>query len=259
MDFEYIKFEIEDGVARLQLAREGGINYFTTDFYREISDAVQIADRSREVDVLVISGQPKSFGTGGDLRELLGYLEPDADPRDIYKFNDNLPYNPLRECSKVSIAAVRGYCLAGGLAIASEADISIAAEDAVFGIPEARIGLGESWVPSVLYPRISMAKLKYMLFTGKTIDATEAERIGLITEVVAAENLDRRVEEVVGEVRRTSPVARRLYRRIVSRMIPRGDSAEMWEALRSAAGREGLSAFSEGREPRYREIAEDDD
>ena len=131
-------------------------------------------------------------------------------------------------------------------------DITIAAESARFALTEGRVGLADAVAPSLLSSRLSLAKLKYLLFTGKEISATEAERIGLVTEVVPDDELDRRVAEVVGEVRRTSPQSRRLFKQCVNQLEPfPTDPGMLFASLASPEAREGLRAFTEGRPPDY--------
>ena len=121
-----------------------------------------------------------------------------------------------------------------------------------FALTEGRVGLADAVAPSLLSSRLSLAKLKYLLFTGKEISATEAERIGLVTEVVPDDELDRRVAEVVGEVRRTSPQSRRLFKQCVNQLEPfPTDPGMLFASLASPEAREGLRAFTEGRPPDY--------
>jgi enoyl-CoA hydratase/carnithine racemase len=102
-------------------------------------------------------------------------------------------------------------------------------------------------IPSLLFGKVSIAKLKYLLYTGKMISATEAERIGMITEVTDDGQLDARIQEVIQEIRKTSPNARRLYAEYVNRMLPTPANADLYRSLVSEECKEGLRAFRDKR------------
>lgn len=250
--FSEMLYAVEDGVAILTLHRPEQLNSFTTTLYRELRDGVRLAVADDSVDVIVITGSGRAFATGGDLLEVLDYLRPDADPLDIYRFEDNLPFATVRNCPKVTIAAVNGICMAGGLITTMSCDISVAVADAVFAAPEGRVGVAEGWMPAAMSGRVSLAKARYLLLTGRSIPAELAESWDLITEVVADQDaLQRRVTEIVREVRRTSPTVRRTYKQYVNDLAPEGHMGAFREGTGSADGIEGLRAFAEKRRPRF--------
>jgi enoyl-CoA hydratase/carnithine racemase len=244
--FEQLRYAVRDGVARIRLDRPEALNSFTATLYREVKEAVRLAVVDASVDLIVITGTGRAFATGGDLRELLSRMD-DPDPLALYAYDDHMPFETLKHCGKTTIAAINGLCVAGGLAIASACDLQVAVRSAVFGTPEARVGIASSMLPSLLLSRISLSKLKYLLYTGKSISADEAERIGLITEVVDDGALDARVDELIREVRRTSPNARRLYGEYLNRLLPTAPNADLYRAFSSPECREGLRAFGEKR------------
>lgn len=250
-DLEQLRYEVDGGVARLRLQRPERGNSFTSRVYDEIRWAIRWAGLDESVDVVVISGAGRSFATGGDLSEVLERLHGEG-PVGMYAFFDHLPWNDVLHCPKVVIAAVNGNCMAGGLITASACDIVVAVESARFGFPEGRVGIADAWAPALLAGKVSAAKLKYLLFTGKAIPAAEAERIGLVTEVVADGDLERRVEELITELRATSPTARRLFKRYVNGHIDIPDDPGGLPAFQSPEALEGLRAFAEGRPPAYR-------
>ncbi|WP_349607799.1 enoyl-CoA hydratase/isomerase family protein [Cupriavidus sp. DF5525] len=248
--FEQLEYKVVDSAAYIRLNRPEVLNSFTTKLYGEVKNAVRLANADPSVDIIVITGTGRAFATGGDLEEVLSRME-DENPLALYAYDDNMPFDAVRYSSKTTIAAVNGICVAGGLAIASACDIQIAVRSAVFGAPEARIGLASSMMPSLLMSKISLSKLKYLLYTAKSISATEAERIGLITEVVEDGALDARVQEMIKEVRRTSPNARSMYAEYINRLLPTAPNADLQRGFRSEECREGLRAFKEKRKPGY--------
>lgn len=254
-EFEQLRYSVDGGVATVRLDRPEHLNAFTSQLYGEVKWAMRRAAADDSVDVVVITGTGRAFATGGDLKETLSRLES-GDPLAMHAFYDNLPWADIRDCPKVVIAAVNGLCLAGGLITAVCADIAVAAAGARFGFAEGKVGVADALAPALLHARIGTAKLKYLLLTGKMIDAAEAERIGLVTEVVPDDGLDARVAEVVDEVRSTSPVSRRLFKQYVNSHTPMPPTHGGGPAFASPEVLEGLRAFAEGRTPDYRPPAE---
>ena len=248
--FEQLEYKVEDAAAFIRLNRPEALNSFTTQLYREVKDAVRLAAADAAVDIIVITGTGRAFATGGDLGEVLARID-DPNPLALHAYDDHMPFETIKHCGKTTIAAINGICVAGGLALASVCDLQLAARSATFGIPEARIGIASSITPTLLFGKISISKLKYLLYTGKSISAMEAERIGMITEVVDDEGLPARVLEVIREIRRTSPNARRLYAEYVNKMLPVAPNADLYRSLVSAECQEGLRAFREKRDPGF--------
>ena len=249
-NFEQLEYVVDGSAARIRLNRPDALNSFTAQLYGEVKDAVRLAAADASVDVIVITGTGRAFATGGDLKEVLARID-DPNPLALYAYDDQMPFETIKHCGKTTIAAVNGICVAGGLAIASACDLQIAVRSAKFGIPEARIGMASSMIPTLLFGKISISKLKYLLYTGKTISADEAERIGMITEVTDDDKLESRVREVIAEIGRTSPNARRLYAEYINRFLPTPANADLYRSLVSEECREGLRAFSEKRDPGF--------
>ncbi len=253
-EFEELIYTVEDGAAWIRFNRPEQMNSFTSRLYGEVKWAVRQAQADPNVDIIVITGSGQAFATGGDLKETLELLKTTETPTERsllgHKFFDAVPWNDMRDCPKTIIGAINGYCMAGGLITAAWCDISIAAESATFSLPEAKVGVAETWSSAVLFGRVPFPKLKYLLFTGKRISADEAERIGFVTEVVPDSALESRVREVIGEVRETSPVARALFKDYLHDLVPRFRNAGK-EAFEGGEIVEGLSAFKEKRQANY--------
>lgn len=242
-----LRYEIDGGVARLRLDRPGKLNAFSSRLYEELKWALRFVAADEDVDVAVLTGTGRAFATGGDLTEALDRAS--SGDLALYAFVDHLPWVEFRQCPKVVIGAVNGLCLAGGVLAAASCDITLAAESATFALTEGLVGVADATAPAILSTRLSTAKLKYLLFTGKVVSAAEAERIGLITEVVPDDALERRVDEVVDEVRATSPSARRLFKQYVNQLEPYPADPGLFAMLRSAETRAGLQGFRDGRRP----------
>ncbi len=241
--FEELEYKVEDGAAFLRLNRPHALNSFTASLYSEVKDAIRLASADDGVDIIVITGTGRAFATGGDLHEVLAKLE-DPNPLALAAYDDTMPFETIKHCEKTTIAAVNGVCVAGGLALASVCDLQIAGRSATFGIPEARSGLASSLCPSLLFGKISIAKLKYLLYTAKSISADEAERIGMITEVVDDDRLMARVREVIAEIRETTPRARALYNEYLNKILPVAPNSDLYRSMRTPECLEGLRAFA---------------
>jgi enoyl-CoA hydratase/carnithine racemase len=241
-EFTTLVYSPAGNILWIRLNRAEALNAFSTTSYRELRRAFRLFELNDELEIAIITGTGRAFATGGDLGEIANYLAS-QDPLEMYNFEDSLPFDTIRRSSKVIISAINGICVAGGLMLACFTDITVAARSATFGIPEGLVGLTESWTPALLLPRISIAKLKYLLLTGKSISAEEAERIGMITEVVEDADLEARAEEIAVEVLRTAPIARRDYKRHLDRLLPRGEAGDIYPAIRSDTVRSRIKTF----------------
>jgi enoyl-CoA hydratase/carnithine racemase len=251
-EFEELVYRVENGVARLQLNRPGTGNSFSSRLYGELKWAIRNADFDDDVDVVVITGVGRSFATGGDLKEVMSRIGKGDGGFDMYAFTDNLPWDALRLCAKPVIAAINGHCFAGGLITAAWCDIQVAVQSAEFALSEARVGMVDAMAPVVLHGRMPMPKLKYAYLTGKPFSARQAEEWGLITEVVPDGELGARVDEIIKEVRGTTPVAHAALKRFLHELIPQPWDSGGMAAFRSPELVEGLTAFAEKRDPNFR-------
>lgn len=255
--FTSLVYEIRDGSAWIRLNRPEHLNAFTSTLYGELRTAVRLADADPNVDIIVITGTGRAFGTGGDLAEGLAVLSPDADPLDYYRFADNLPYDAIRDTPKVVIAAVNGICMAGGMIAALTADIIVAAESATFGIPEGRIGMPEPWVPNLFFARVSIAHLKFLTLTGGTIGAEEARQLGLVPVVVPDVDLVDKTNEIIHRVRDTTPEARAAYKGYINKLIPYTPPSAAARTMKTPGALEMLQRYADDAEKRRGERAAD--
>lgn len=219
-DFQQLIYAVEDGVARVTLNRPEARNAFTPRMYEELRWAVRNANVDDSVDIIVITGAGSAFSAGGDLKESYRRIS-EGGVLAMHQFFDNLPYYDIRDTDKTVIAAINGACYAGGLVTALWCDLTVASDNARFALTEAKMGTADGFTPCLLFGRTPLPKVKQMLFTGKSISAVEAERYGIIGEVVPEGQLAGRVEELIAEVRATSPLGRAMYKRMLNGLIPR--------------------------------------
>lgn len=167
----------------------------------------------------------------------------------------------LVELPAVTIAAVAGHCLGGGLELAMSCDLVVAAEGATFGHPEVDLGCFPPWAAAFYPPRIGPRATLELLVTGRRLDAAEALRAGLAGEVVPRGELDRRVAELVEAVASKSAAVTRLIKRAVAAgaagtgfdtALAASERLYLEELATTDDMREGVAAFLDKRPPRWR-------
>lgn len=244
-------------VAFITLNRPAARNAINAGMRRELTEAVQAAADDPAVRALVLRGAgEKAFCAGADIKEFTppSSLVDAREERTGPKWTD-----AIAACRKPTVAAVHGYCLGGGLEIALACDIRVATDDAVFGLPEVRRAI----VPGAggtqrLSRVIGLSRALRMILTGEHVDAAEALRIGLVSEVVPAGELGRAVERLADAFRRAGPRAVAYAKEAVMRGydLPLSEGlrleGELSALLLTTRDRmEGAAAFKERRDPVY--------
>jgi methylglutaconyl-CoA hydratase len=232
-----------DGVLlRITLARPERRNAFDAALIRELTEAFAEVGDARAV---VLAGDGPSFSAGADVAWQraaldLTYEENVEDALRLYRMLETID-----ACPAPVVARIHGYALGGGSGLAACVDVGVAAEDAVFGFSEVRLGIIPAVISPFVLPRIGANARRYFL-TGERFDAHTALRIGLVSEVSA--DVDAAVERVVEEVLRGGPEAVREAKRLVRERPGGEDAARVAARLRAGAeGQEGLRAFLERR------------
>jgi enoyl-CoA hydratase len=197
---DVVLYERRGPAAWVTLNRPDKLNALSYELVRELRRALRLAAEDDEVKVAVLTGAGRAFSAGFDLSEEAESRVEGADRWRRILADDVELTLELWSLPKPTIAAVHGWCLAGACELAMACDLIVAAEDARFGEPEIRYGSGPV---TLLMPfLLGQKKTNELLLTGDTIDAGEAERIGLVNRVVAAD----RLEEAVGDlVRKIAP------------------------------------------------------
>ena len=219
MNFSTIKYEKSDAVALLTLNRPERVNAINRTMLGEIQSALDAVEADAAVRVLVVTGAGNAFSSGFDLKEQM-----EARPQGVEAWRKILrdDFDPVARfwsLSKPTIAAVRGACLASGCELALCCDITIAAENAVFGEPELKFGAG---IVVMILPWITGPKqAKEIIFNGlDNVPAAEALRLGIVNRVVpdgsdlaAAMAMARHIAVIDPElVRQTKKAINRAYR-----------------------------------------------
>jgi enoyl-CoA hydratase len=204
---ETVLYERRGPSAWITLNRPEKLNAISAELRDALVDAFDRAEGDDDVRVVVVTGAGRAFSAGFDLSEEAEHQPDGADAwRAVLRADVEMTMR-LWDLPKPTIAAVRGWCLAGGCELAMAADILVAADDARFGEPEIRYGSGPVTLlmPSVLGQR----KTRELLLTGDVIDADEALRLGLANRVVPADELVATVDALVAKIAPTPlPVLR---------------------------------------------------
>lgn len=211
--------------------------------------------------VVVIRGAEGTFCSGGDLGgmdedENEGSLSPLQKRRHAGQMSELL--DALTETAALTVAAVEGYCLAGGCGLAAACEFIIAADDATFGTPEVNVGLFPMQAAAPIMRAVTEKRGLEMLFTGEFLDAPEAAEIGLATRVVPAAEFDAELDAYVETLAANSPVMIELGKEAYyqQRDMPFEDAhrylKEMLALLMTSEDHaEGVAAFEEDREPEW--------
>jgi len=257
-DYDNIHVAIDDGVATITFDRPEVLNALNEATTEELARALDALERDDDVAVLVLTGAgDKAFVAGADIKELdtYGAVEAQAAARTGQRVLDRLERFP-----RPVIAAINGYALGGGCEVALACHIRIMADSARIGLPEIDLGVIPGHGGTQRLPRlIGKGRALELICTGRHVGAEEAERLGLVTRVVPAEELDEAVGELAAELAAKAPIALRYALEAVHQGVE-GSLAEGQAIEADLFGlcfatedqSEGMSAFMEKREATWK-------
>jgi len=207
MMHEMLRYSAQNGVATIRLNRPDALNALNPPLVAALIEAMEGVRRDDTVQCALLTGAGRAFSAGGDLKAMLAMRREEF--REYILSLQRLSAE-MRRVSKPIVAAIQGYALAGGMELAVNCDIRIAADDAKFGLPDTPVGMSPTSGMTFALPRIvGMGWAKYLAFTGETIDAAQALRIGLVTHVVPADQLEDAALALARRVAAHPPVALR--------------------------------------------------
>jgi enoyl-CoA hydratase len=252
-----VRLEIDGPRAVITLDDPANHNPMTSQTMAELAEAVAAAAADDSVRVIVITGAgEKAFSAGGDLKS--GFVDDPAASHDERGALADL-FKQLRRCGKPTVARVNGHALGGGFGLAAACDIVIAADHALLGTPEVRIGLWPMMITAVLQPLVPQKALFEMMATGRRIRAEEARRLGVVSRVVPAADLDGAVDETVKALLQASPAVLALGKDAFYAVTDMDfDTAldHLHAGLTAVAmtedAAEGIAAFLEKRDPEWK-------
>jgi E-phenylitaconyl-CoA hydratase len=254
-----IRYDTDGNIAIVTIDRPQAMNALDRDTSRGLAEAFQDFDHDENLLVAILTGAgDKAFSAGADLKKMYGRAE-DGSIREIWDSERQWRLGQRLQVWKPVIAAINGYCLAGGLELALGCDIRIASDTASFGCPEVRWGILHGYGALRLPKTIPLSAAMELLLTGDRISAQEAYRLGIVSRVVAPSELMPTARQLADKICANGPLAVR----VTKELAWRGLETSLEEALRlytalgalvraSEDAREGPRAFAEKRQPQFK-------
>lgn len=255
MTYNTLTLTHQNTVATITLNRPDKRNAISYELIEELLRALAEVEQSSAL-VLVLTGAGKAFCAGMDLDNLksLAGRRPEQNLKDSETMG--LLFRSIYEFPKPTIAAVNGPAIAGGCGIATLCDFTIASSEAKFGYTEVRIGFLPAIVSTFLLRQIGEKHARELLLTGKIIDAAEGHRIGLVNEVIAADQLMTRAHQLADELMRNSPASLLATKQLLNGFSFDELNANVRAAIdanarirQTADFNEGIRSFLEKRKP----------
>jgi len=252
--FRSLRVESSDGIAVVTIHRPEARNAINLEVVNEMHAALQGLADDATTRVLILTGSGRmAFASGADIRELRDRRAADA----LRGINSSL-FMAIERFPLPTIAAVSGYALGGGCELALACDLRIAGESARFGQPEVGLGIIPAAGGTYRLPRIVGAgRARELILTGRIIDADEALAIGLVNRLVPDERVLQEARATALVMARKGPLALRAAKMALAASAYGPDAGHVAERLaqailfESADKREGMTAFLEGRPPRF--------
>ncbi|SEI89821.1 enoyl-CoA hydratase [Azotobacter beijerinckii] len=254
MDYQTLLLEFQERVALITLNRPQALNALNAQLIDELNQALDRLEANPQVGCIVITGSPKAFAAGADIKEMAGMSFPQIYLDDHFAAADRIAAR-----RKPIIAAVAGYALGGGCELALMCDFIYAAENARFGLPEITLGV----LPGIggsqrLTRAIGRTKAMEMCLTGRMMPAAEAEIAGLVAQVFPADQLLEETLKAAHAIAGRSLTAAMMIKECINRVDESGLSEgvrferRMFHSVFATADqKEGMVAFIEKRTPRF--------
>lgn len=255
MQYSGLLIETHDKVAVIRLNRLKALNALNDDLMNELGDALYKFDADSNIGCIILTGNEKVFAAGADIGAMAEYSYRDAYVGNYVGRN----WEHILNIRKPVIGAVAGYALGGGCELAMMCDFVIAADTAIFGQPEIKIGVTPGAGGTQRLPRaIGKSKAMEMLLTGSMLDADAAERAGLVSRVVPADKL---MEEAIAVATRIASMPLSVTMQVKD-AVNRAFETTLTEGVHyerryfhacfgTPAQKEGMSAFLEKRKPNF--------
>jgi methylglutaconyl-CoA hydratase len=255
MSYNNVQLAYDGGVATVTLNRPEKRNAISFDLIEDLLRALDEVAKSEAI-VLILTGAGKAFCSGMDLENLKTLLgrTPEQNLQDSQTMVQL--FRSLYEFPKVTIAAVNGAAIAGGTGLALLCDFTLAVPEAKFGYTEVRIGFVPAIVSTFLLRQVGEKQARDLLLTGRLFGTDEAARMGLISEIVHADNLMTRARELAAQLMENSPASLRATKKLLTDHARAEIDSQIEAAVRENAAirstadfREGISSFLDKRKP----------
>ena len=254
----YFLLRREPPLAWVIVNRPAARNALTTVMWGQLADEIKALSNDTEIRVILLSGAgDKSFISGADIGDLKAQLTQPELVAESYRFTTTL-MQAISEAPKPVIAMVNGHCLGGGVLIALACDLRFASERANFGIPAVKLGVAYPPEHGVarLVQTVGASHASDILLSGRTLDANEAWRIGLVNRVVAASALEATTRDYALALAQGAPLSLDAHKLAIQQTMrfERDEAAieaAVMRCYRSEDCHEGLAAFLEKRTPNF--------
>ncbi len=255
MNYSILKYQQESGIGIITISRPEALNALNSLFFREFDDLLHVLHSTKDLRVLIITGEGKSFVAGADIAEMQKMKVKEG-----YNFSKvgQDAFSKLVNLDVPVIAAVNGFALGGGCELAMACDFRIASTKAKFGLPEVSLGLIPGYGGTQRLSRlIGLGDALFLVLTGQMIEASDALRIGLVQRVVEPENLLIEANKLAEKIAEQGPHAIRAAKKVIRKgfsiEIDRGFEleSESFSKMFENNGPEGMSAFLEKRKPNW--------
>ena len=255
MSYQDIEVSTDGKVGIIRLDRPEALNALRSQLINEVADALAGFEADANIGAVILTGSEKAFAAGADIKEM-----SDRSYMDMYLDNPHRGLKAISEFRKPMIAAVSGYALGGGCELAMMCDIILASETAKFGQPEITLavipGFGGT---QTLTKAIGKYKAMDLVLTGRMMDAAEAERAGLVSRIVPADELMDTAKETAAKIAGFSlPIAMMAKEAVQANLeMPLSAGIRFEQRLFHSMfatddQKEGMAAFSEKRKPHFK-------
>ncbi len=253
LDGARVRYIAEQGIGRITLTRPEVLNALDTRLAEELAEAVALAEKDPEAWVVVVAGQGRAFSSGMDRRALSAGQIGEPFFRHWIR-----ALNGLEDMGKIVVAAIRGYCLGGGLQLALACDLRLTASDAVLGLGATRHGLVPDGAVLRLARVVGLGRAKELALLDDRIRPRAALAMGLVNWVAAPARFDATLRRVLGKCLQAAPTAARHTKRLLQasyhddpRALIEEVVAAQMDCLRSWELAEANQAWDERREARF--------
>ena len=255
MGYSDIDLSRDGAVATITFDRPEALNALRTNLIDEMADALRELDRDPDIGAVILTGSAKAFAAGADIKEMSdqGYM-------DMYMDNPHAGLAAVQSFRKPLIAAVNGYALGGGCEVAMMCDIIVAGEGAKFGQPEITLAVIPGFGGTQTLTRaVGKYKAMDMVLTGRMMDAEEAERAGLVSRVVPADEVLDTAKTIASKISAFSrPIVMMAKEAVEANLempLSQGIAFErrLFQSMFATQDqKEGMAAFSEKRQPHFK-------
>jgi len=250
-----ILYQVENKIATITINRPKRKNAMNPNVMAGLKDSFEHAGAEPDVSAIVLTGAGGTFCAGADLGGTFGKEKSFLEMHEDRRYFAGLLAG-MNKCKKPILAAIEGYCLAGGMGLCLSSDVAIASDDAQFGLPEIKRGLWPYMVTAVLIRNVGRKKAAELCMTGERIPAAEAERIGMINYCVPKDQFQEKVAEMAKKLSSYSPAVMGLgkssFYRIADMALEDGLGylhSQLTINTQTEDIAEGIAAFMEKREP----------